>query len=87
LLYGHPIIAVGAFFGWHARAVSDIERLADAEGIDQLRRMLGGALGSKPVGKALDAITDRVGVARRSGRLSVTPAGGLVVAAQSASRS
>jgi hypothetical protein len=37
------------------------------------------------VGKALDAITDRVGVARRSGRLSVTPAGGLVVAAQSAS--
>jgi hypothetical protein len=47
--------------------------------------MLGGALGSKPVGKALDAITDRVGVARRSGRLSVTPAGGLVVAAQSAS--
>jgi hypothetical protein len=74
-----------AFFAWHARAVSDIERLADVEGIDQLRRMLGGALGSKPVGKALDAITDRVGVARRSGRLSVTPAGGLVVAAQSAS--
>jgi hypothetical protein len=74
-----------AFFAWHARAVSDIERLADVEGIDQLRRMLGGALGSKPVGKALDEITDRVGVARRSGRLSVTPAGGLVVAAQSAS--
>ncbi len=74
-----------AFFAWHARAVSDIERLADVEGIDQLRRMLGGALGSKPVGKALDEITDRVGVARRSGRLSVTPTGGLVVTAQSAS--
>jgi hypothetical protein len=76
-----------AFFAWHARAVSDVERLATVEGLDELRRLLGGVFGGGPAGRAVDAMTERVTAARTSGRLSVARAGGLIVGTPAASTS
>jgi hypothetical protein len=74
-----------AFFAWHARVVSDLERLATVEGLDELRRLLDGVFGGGPAGRAVDAMTERVTAARTSGRLSVARGGGLLVGTQAAS--
>jgi hypothetical protein len=76
-----------AFYAWHAQAVSDLERLATVQGLDELRRLLGGVFGGEPVGRAMDAMTERVVAARTSGRLSVTRGGGLIVGTPAASTS
>jgi hypothetical protein len=74
-----------AFFAWHGRALSDLESLIDAQGLDRLSKRLGAAFGSAPAAKALDALTQRVSSAREAGRLVVAPAVGLSVAAPAAS--
>lgn len=76
----HPERAV-AFFEWHDKIVADVERLAAARGLDQVRRLLGDIFGSAPANKAMDSLTEQVGAARISNRLSVTRSAGLVVGA------
>lgn len=74
----HPERAL-AFFEWHAKAVADVEQLAAAPGLDQVRRLLGKIFGSTPANKAMDSLTERVGAARATSRLSVTKPAGLII--------
>lgn len=76
----HPQRAV-AFFEWHGKIVADVERLAAARGLDQVRRLLSDIFGTAPANKAMDSLTERVDAARASNRLSVTRSAGLVVGA------
>ncbi len=64
-----------AFFTWHAKALRDLEALAAAEGLDQVRRLLGGIFGSAPATKAMDALTEGMNGARAKSNLSVTRSG------------
>ena len=64
-----------AFFAWHAKAIAAVERLAAAQGLDQVRRLLGDVFGSAAANWAVDSLTERISVARTNGRLSVTTAG------------
>jgi hypothetical protein len=68
-----------AFFSWHGKAVADLEQLATAQGLDQVRRLLGGIFGAAPANTAMDSLTERVSVARATNRLSVTKPAGLIV--------
>jgi hypothetical protein len=74
----HPERAT-AFFEWNNKIVSDVEYLAGARGLDQVRRLLGDIFGTAPANKAMDSFTERVDAARFSNRLSVTRAAGLIV--------
>jgi hypothetical protein len=76
----HPERA-GAFFDWHDKVVADVEQLAAASGLDQVRRLLGDIFGSAPANKAMDSLTERVGTARAASRLSVTKPAGIIVGA------
>ena len=67
-----------AFFAWHRRALSDLEHLADGEGLDAVSRRMTDAFGSRPVKEVLDAMTAEVNAARLNGALSVAPGVGLV---------
>jgi hypothetical protein len=65
-----------AFFAWHSKVVADVEQLTSAQGLDQVRRLLGDIFGTAPANKAMDSLTERVSAARATSRLSVaTPAG------------
>jgi hypothetical protein len=68
-----------AFFAWHAKAVSDLSTLATAHGLDEVRRLLARVFGQMPANKAMDCLTERVGAARTTNRLSVTRPAGLIV--------
>nr|WP_166309181.1 nucleotidyltransferase [Bradyrhizobium sp. 2S1]MCK7664932.1 nucleotidyltransferase [Bradyrhizobium sp. 2S1] len=74
----HPERAT-AFFEWHAKLVADVEKLAAARGLDDVRRLLGDVVGRAPANAALDALTARVSTARTGNRLSVTKPAGLIV--------
>jgi hypothetical protein len=74
----HPERAT-AFFEWHGKVVADVEHLAGARGLDQVRRLLGDIFGTAPANKAMDSLTERVDVARSTNRLSVTRPAGLIV--------
>lgn len=74
----HPERAT-AFFEWHTKLITDIERLAAAEGLDDVRRLLCNIVGSTPANAALDALTVRVNTARTDNRLSVSKPAGLIV--------
>jgi hypothetical protein len=74
----HPERA-SAFFAWHRKMVADVEHLAEARGLDQVRRLLGEIFGTVPANKAMDSLTDRIDSARPAGVLSVTKSAGLVV--------
>ncbi len=70
-----------AFFAWHARVTSDLDKLADIEGIDRLNKSLSESFGAAPVTKAFDALTEEVSAARRANQLFVAPTIGLSTAA------
>ena len=70
-----------AFFQWHSQVLKDIDRLAEVDGLDQLRKSLSTTLGPQPVSKAFAAMTDTVTQGRSSGILRVAPAVGLTTAA------
>lgn len=76
-----------AFFAWHSRALDDLERLANLQGLDLLGKSLREFFGPAPVNKALDALTETVSGARRAGRLVVAPGTGLTVGAGGAATS
>lgn len=66
-----------AFFAWHRRLVSDLDRLANEAGLDVLSKSLSTSFGSKPVNTAITAMMDEVAAARLVGTLSVAPIVGL----------
>ncbi|NNG71910.1 nucleotidyltransferase [Rhizobium laguerreae] len=66
------------FFTWHTRALADISRLKDVDGLDGLRRQLGDAFGSAPAKAVIDSITDDISTSRQKGTLGVAPRIGLV---------
>jgi hypothetical protein len=68
-----------AFFEWHRKVIADVEHLAGAQGLDQVRRLLGDIFGTAPANKAMDSLTERVDIARATNRLSVTKPAGLIV--------
>jgi hypothetical protein len=70
-----------AFFEWHTKLVADVERLATAEGLDEVRRLLAGVVGKAPANLAMDALTERIGKARTANRLAVSKPAGLIVGA------
>lgn len=74
-----------AFSAWHRQALSDLDKLKTAQGLDEIRRLLGGAFGNAPAAKALDAMTERVNAARANNRLSVNRSAGLIAGAAAAS--
>ena len=43
-----------AFFEWHRKVIADVEHLASAQGLDQVRRLLGDIFGTAPANKAMD---------------------------------
>ena len=70
-----------AFFEWHTKLVADVERLATAEGLDEVRRLLAGVVGKAPANLAMDALTERIGKARTANRLAVSKPAGVIVGA------
>jgi Second Messenger Oligonucleotide or Dinucleotide Synthetase domain len=68
-----------AFFAWHAKALSDLTRLAAAHGLDEVRHRLSNIFGTAPANKAMDSLTERVSAARAASRLSVTRPVGVTV--------
>lgn len=69
-----------AFFAWHTRFCSDLDKLAAVQGLDQLGGMLRRLFGSQPANSATALLTERVSEARRSGSLYVAPSVGLSTA-------
>ncbi len=75
-----------AFYAWHTRALADLDKLADIQGLDQLNKSLSDTFGPAPVTKAFDALTEKVSAARRVGSLSVAASFGLSVGASTGVR-
>ena len=76
-----------AFFSWHSRLLSDLERLTTVFGLDQLSKSLSESFGPKPAKAVMDAMTRGVSTARAQGTLSVVPQVGLSAAASAAGTS
>jgi hypothetical protein len=70
-----------AFFAWHAKLLQDLERLAEAKGLDAIRRQLAAVFGDAPASRALDAITESVSEARTANRLHLSKPAGLIAGA------
>lgn len=68
-----------AFFAWHVELLRDLEALASAEGLDQVRRRLGSIFGAAPATQAMDALIERLNRARSDNHLSVSRPAGLIV--------
>jgi len=61
-----------AFFEWHARFQHDVDALAAATGLDEVKRLLGRMLGDEVAVVALKEYADRVSSNRRVAGLTVT---------------
>jgi Second Messenger Oligonucleotide or Dinucleotide Synthetase domain len=70
-----------AFWVWHADALTDLERLPDADGIDNITKHLRESFGSGPADAALAGLTKEVSTARATGQLRVAPGIGLTALA------
>ena len=77
-----PALA-GAFYAWHGKCVSDLERLLELVGRDQIQKSLSDAFGSAAASQAMQPLTDRIGLDRAARRLVVSPGIGLTGAASS----
>ena len=66
-----------SFFEWHARALSDIERLVAIDGLDNLTKSLSQSFGPGPANRAMASLTNDISTARAAGLLSVAPTVGL----------
>lgn len=69
-----------AFFRWHAQAVTDLDHLADLQGMDVISKHLGGVFGSSLATKVMNSLTANVTQNRSSGLLKVAPGLGLTTA-------
>lgn len=74
-----------AFYRWHSRALADLVGLETHTGLDSVRKHFGTALGEPIVAKAMSELTQRVGLARKAGRLAVATGPGLTVGGSRAS--
>jgi hypothetical protein len=70
---------VKAFFAWHAKALSDFERVASLEGLDRITTNLEGSLGDSVVRRVMDKRTEAISSARSASKLFVAPAVGLTL--------
>ena len=70
-----------AFFEWHAAAISDLERLAQSDGLDRLSKSLGDSFGQVSAADVMGELFQGVADARRNGALSLAPRIGLTTAA------
>jgi hypothetical protein len=68
-----------AFWAWHTRALSDLENLANVEGLDRLTKSLRESFGPVPADAAVASLMSDVAAARSAGRLSMAPALGLTI--------
>jgi hypothetical protein len=67
-----------AFFAWHTRFMTDLERLRTVAGMDVLRKSMADSFGPAPVTAVFDAMTSQVSAARAAGKLMVAPGVGLI---------
>jgi hypothetical protein len=74
-----------AFYAWHSRALADLDKLPDIQGVDQLHKNLSESFGALPAKMALDVLTREISAARHTGKLWVAPSIGLSLGAVSAS--
>jgi hypothetical protein len=79
-----PALAA-TFYTWHEQFVSDLVRLHEGAGLDQLVKIASGAFGHSATQRAMATVTSGVNTARTSGQLSVVP--GVGIAAMSAAGS
>jgi hypothetical protein len=77
-----PALAA-AFYAWHRKCVSDLERLLELVGRDQIQKSLSDTFGSAVASQAMQPLTDRIGSDRAVRRLVVAPGIGLKGAASS----
>lgn len=68
---------VGAFYAWHAKALSDFERVASLEGIDRITTNLEESLGDTVVRRVMDKRTQTISDARGVNKLYIAPSVGL----------
>ncbi|OXT01637.1 nucleotidyltransferase [Notoacmeibacter marinus] len=66
-----------AFYRWHAKALSDFEKLEQLQGLDVVTMSIGESLGSRVVGRVMDARTENISNARNKKMLYMAPAVGL----------
>ncbi len=64
-----------AFFGWHSRIQSDVERLAASVGMEQVQKALGDTFGLAAARETFASIAADVSTARISGRLVMAGSG------------
>jgi hypothetical protein len=69
-----------AFFAWHAKVLADLEKLANVEGVDQVRSRMNDTFGEGVVGRAFGALDEEIATARRSGLLRAAPVIGITAA-------
>ena len=81
-----PALA-GAFYAWHGKCASDLERLLELVGRDQIQKSLSDAFGSAAANQAMQPLADRIGSDRATRRLAVAPGIGLTGAASSSAGS
>lgn len=74
-----------AFYRWHSRALADLVGLETHTGLDSVRKQIGTALGEPLVAKAMSVLTERVGHARKAGRLAAATGTGLTIGGTRAS--
>lgn len=68
---------VQAFFAWHAKALSDFEKVATLEGVDRITTNLEESLGDSVVRRVMDKRTETISVARGANKLFIAPSVGL----------
>lgn len=68
---------VQAFFAWHAKALSDFERVATLEGVDRITTNLEESLGGSVVRRVMDKRTETISAARGANKLFIAPSVGL----------
>ena len=66
-----------AFFGWHAKALEDLEVLRDTSGLDRVRNRMEAGFGQAGV-RVMNRHEDRLSEARKSGQLWLAPSAGLI---------
>jgi hypothetical protein len=68
---------VQAFYEWHAKALSDFEKVATLEGVDRITTNLEESLGDTVVRRVMDKRTETIGAARGANKLYIAPSVGL----------
>lgn len=68
---------VQAFYGWHATALSDFEKIASLEGLDRITTNLQRSLGDSVVRRVMDKRTEIISAARGASKLYIAPSVGL----------